>query len=361
MSARRTSTLIFALALRAAPTPAETLVIDPSLRVGPVPSTPGAGVPVRWVHGYFAGFPFHIEDARDLLDERALIPAFETWCGTLPHIDVGNRSNADSLGRAAPSLLCAPFLNAEETAPVSCRQLPGVPSGRYWRNGGAAMRARGALAVRAPGVFTFAWGHDDGVSFRIGPTRVYEFPDGTGARVDVATVRFEAAGLYPFTLEWFDGIGGAILDWYVTPGERRADEFSNFTFALVPTADLYPLDGRDCTSDCRSCTGLRPLCDRATSTCVACLDDASCGPCSRCDEGACVADPEGIRCPRDAGPEVAQVDDAGEARDAGASVDASTPVTTSGGCGCRTAPRAKRPPLLAILLALSVGWRRVRR
>lgn len=347
--------------LQAIPARAQPILIDASHRAGPVPAEPGGGVPVRWVHGYFAGYPFHIEDARDLLDERSLLPAFETWCGVLPHIDVGNRSVADSLGREAPLLLCAPFLSEGESAAVSCRRLPGIPSGRYWRNGGAAMRARGALAVREAGAYTLAWGHDDGVSFRFGTTRVYEFPDGTGSRVDVAAVRFESPGLYPFTLEWFDGIGGAIIDWYIARGERSSQEFSNFTFVLVPSSDLYPQDDRGCTPSCQDCTGATPYCDRQAGACVACLSNRECPPCQRCELGSCVTTNIDARCVNDAGssepkPDAA-VADALPPPDQGAS----RPALTDSGCGCGVARRRGSPLLLALVGLLGVAWRRARR
>jgi hypothetical protein len=270
MTLLRAGVLALAGALASTSVRAEVIRIDPAVRVGEVPETPGRGVPVRWVHGFFAGYPFHIEDARDLLDERAVVPAFDTWCGTLPGIDLGNGSVADSLGRSAPSLICAPFLDPTQTPEVSCRRLPHLPAGRYWRNGGAAMRARGALAVRRAGVYTFAWGHDDGVSFRVGATRVYEFPDGTGSRVDLATVSFDAPGLYPFTLEWYDTIGGALLDWYVASGDATAGDFDRARFRLVPREDLYPSALAPCTERCERCEGAAPVCDRAARRCVAC-------------------------------------------------------------------------------------------
>ena len=362
MTLLRAGVLALAGALASTAVRAEVIRIDPAVRVGEVPETPGRGVPVRWVHGFFAGYPFHIEDARDLLDERAVVPAFDTWCGTLPGIDLGNGSVADSLGRGAPSLICAPFLDATQTPEVSCRRLPHVPAGRYWRNGGAAMRARGALAVRRAGVYTFAWGHDDGVSFRVGATRVYEFPDGTGSRVDLATVSFDAPGLYPFTLEWFDGIGGAVIDWYVSDGERRPGEFSNFTFALVPPTDLFPLDESDCTARCEPCGAGAPFCDRDEGRCVTCTATRGCGPCARCAGGRCERAPERSGCggatPNDVGAVV-------EARDAGASEDATDGGVTIApggppGCGCRSPAGETRAGTVAWMLAAVVGSRRRR-
>ncbi|MFO0626689.1 MAG: hypothetical protein U0325_13830 [Polyangiales bacterium] len=366
---RRAHAGALALAAAIAPTVARAQVVhvEAGVRVGEVPATPGRGVPVRWVHGFFAGYPFHIEDARDLLDERSFVPAFETWCGVLPGIDVGNGSVADSLGRGAPTLMCAPFLDDTQTAEVACQRLPNLPTGRYWRNGGAAMRARGALAVRRAGVYTFAWGHDDGVSFRIGAIPVYEFPDGTGPRVDVATVSFEAPGLYPFTLEWFDGIGGAVLDWYVAEGNRRTQEFSNFTFTLVPASDLYPLDEAECTARCASCGEATPFCDRAEGRCVSCTATRGCGPCTRCVGGRCEAAPDREGCRRDPTPRL----DGGAADavvgvdralieggvDAGPAAVAPAPA----GCACRS-PRRESPHLrVAMALILVVGCRRRRR
>lgn len=336
----------------------DPIVIDASHRLGDVPAHDGDGVAVRWVHGFFPGFPFHIEDARDLLDERAVIPAFETWCGALPYIDLGNRSVGDSLGRGAPTLLCAPFLEARDDGESTCRRLDGVPTGRYWRNGGAAMRAEGALAIREAGVYTFAFGHDDGVSLRFGATRVYEFADGTAPRVDLATVRFDAAGLYPFTLEWFDGIGGAIIDWYVSRGARERGEFSNFTFELVPTRDLYARTESACTEDCRRCAAPTPVCDRARGVCVGCDAQRGCGRCARCVAGQCVADPSRPDCAPDAGsPEGSR--DAEATHDAASSPDASS-AAPGAGCGCATRSPSSSGALASIAL-LCLRSRRRRR
>lgn len=346
--AARNLALCLASALAPASADAEVIDIAADLRLGAVPDRAGRGVPVRWVHGYFPGHPFHIDDARDLLDGVSFAPAFERWCGTLPYIDLGNRTTNDSQGRGAPTLLCAPFLDATQSAMVTCRSLPQVPAGRYWTNGGAAMRARGAIAIRAPGVYTFAWGHDDGVSFRIGRTPIYEFPDGTGARVDTASVRFSEAGLYPFVLEWFDGIGGAIIDWYVAPGEHPAASFASAPFTLVPTEDLFALDQQDCTASCEACAFPTPICDRDTGRCVRCVNDGDCGARAVCVEGACVATPRPTDHP-DAGEDRA---DAANGSDLGAG--AATLPPSAGGCGC--AVRSVRPPALglAVLAALVV-------
>jgi len=363
MSSLRAGALALATLLASASARAQVIRVDPSARVGEVPDAPGRGVPVRWVHGFFPGYPFHIEDARDLLDERAVVPAFDTWCGTLPGIDLGNGTVADSLGRSAPSLICAPFLDATQTPEVSCRRLPHLPTGRYWRNGGAAMRAQGALAVRRAGVYTFAWGHDDGVSFRVAATRIYEFPDGTGARVDLAAVSFEQPGLYPFTLEWFDGIGGAVLDWYIAEGERRPGEFSNFTFTLVSPTDLYPLGEQDCTARCEPCGAGAPICDRERGRCVACTETHGCGRCARCVDGGCEPDPARPGCRQEAHGDAGAVReplDAGPLEDA-SDIGVRAAPESPRGCACRSRPERSGGAAVAWLLAAVVGSRRRRR
>ncbi len=97
-----------------------------------------------FVHGFFAGQPFDLSDARDLLEGRSITPSFERWCGNIPYVDFSNSTVRDSLGREGPTVQCFPLLAATiPDAGVSCSRLAGVPSGTYHRHGGAVMRVRG--------------------------------------------------------------------------------------------------------------------------------------------------------------------------------------------------------------------------
>jgi hypothetical protein len=297
------------------------------------------------VHAFFRGFPSSLPDARDLLDGRSLAPAFDAWCGVVPYVDFTNGTVLDSVGREAPTVLCLPYFDASrQMAPHTCEPVVGLPRGGYYDGGGLVLRFEGSLAIREAGDFTLAWGHDDGVSFRLGATTVYEYNDPTGSRVDRRAIRVTQPGLYPFTLEWYDTIGGALIDWYIARGDASEGPF-DARFALVPQRDLYPSSVAPCTERCERCEGDTPVCDRGARACVACVTDAHCRPCEVCEAHRCVPV---ARVPgRDAGPSCAPdaavdapvdaaVDDV-SSRDA-ASLDGSVaPRTIDGnaGCSCR--------------------------
>lgn len=342
----------WALAPRAAG--AQPLEIPAALVEGSVPAAPGTGAQAMFVLGFFRGAPYNLAHARDILAGTSITPAFDSWCGLLPQVDFSNGTTVDSLGRAAPTVMCLPFQDPLSEQMHPCRALPGLPRGRYSTNGGAVLRLRGWFAVRAPGTYTFAWGHDDGMAFDVGPVAVFAYADGTAPRVDRRALRFAAPGLYPFQLDWFDSIGGALIDWYVTEGEHPDGDLAAAGFRLFPTADLYPSGALPCTRDCQRCALPTPRCDFASSRCVACLDDRDCARGTRCDHGACNAP---------------LVPDAGVARDAGsdigaadASLDAGLALVSPGpGCDCAVGrtDTARRAPLAAMLaLALSRGLRR---
>lgn len=354
--------LIAAIALTTSPrvARAQTLDVPAELSVGPVPAAPGSGVQAMFVLGFFRGTPFNLDHARDILAGTSITPSFDRWCGMLPQVDFTNGTTVDSLGRTAPTTLCLPFRDPAAEQMQPCRPLPGLPTGTYSTGGGAVLRLRGWFAVRAPGEYTFAWGHDDGVAFDIGNLPVFAYPDGTAPRVDRRVLRFSRAGLYPFQLDWFDSIGGALIDWYVAPGEHPEGPLADGGFALVPTADLYPSDGLPCTADCQRCQAPTPRCDFSASRCVECREDRDCVRGRRCADGACVTPVT---------PDAGLVFDAGAPpdvglRDAGhdAGLDAGAgAVTPAEGCGCTVGgSRSALAPGGALASILGVAMVRIR-
>jgi hypothetical protein len=314
---------------------AQPVEVPLQARLGPAPEAPGTGAPVLAVLAFFSGFPSDLRDARDLLDGRSTVPAFHAWCGLLPYVDFTNGQVLDSMGRQSPTVLCLPFLNpARQGAPHSCRAVTGFPTGRYHQGGGLALRIEGGLALRRAGTYTFAWGHDDGVGFAFADRTVFEYRDPTGSRVDRRVLQVTAPGLYLFTLEWFDTIGGALLDWYIADGDASEGPFDT-RFRLVDTDDLYVAGSIPCTSDCTRCPAETPRCDWSRGRCVACLHDADCGACARCDDGRCAA----TRC-GDAGggggDGAARSDTGGDGADG-------TVRSDTGGDGAEVAARSEAP------------------
>ncbi|MEZ4410823.1 MAG: MYXO-CTERM sorting domain-containing protein [Polyangiales bacterium] len=325
------------------------------------PTAPGVGAQALFVRSSFAGFPNDLADARDLIDGTSVAPAFDLWCGLLPYVDLGNGATRDSFGREDPTLLCLPFLDPARANPAArCRALPELPTGRYYMNGGAALRVQGWLAVREAGVVTFAWGHDDGFGFDLGGVTVFEFRGGTAPRVDRRAVRFARAGLYPFRLDWFDGIGGALIDWYRAPGDLSDPDAGalDARFSLVPREDLYPSGELPCTARCQRCEADRPVCDVARARCAACVTDDRCGPCERCAAGSCVADDTRAGCRIDAGAPL----DAGAVADGGWRFDVEAPspgAPQEEGCSCRAGSRPRsRLWWTVALMALTLRRRR---
>ena len=343
--------LVAALLAGARAAVAQPLEIPPEVAEGAVPDAPGTGSQAMFVLSFFRGSPYNLDHARDILAGTSITPAFSAWCGMLPRVDFTNGTNVDSLGAMAPTTMCLPFRDPDAGQMFPCRPLDGLPTGTYSTNGGAALRLRGWFAVRAPGTYTFAWGHDDGMAFDVGNVPVFAFPDGTAPRVDRRALHFSAAGLYPFQLDWFDSIGGALIDWYVAPGEHPDGPLADAGFALFPTADLYPSGALPCTADCRRCALPTPRCDYAASRCVACLDDRDCTSGTRCAEGACAVP---VR------PDAGFPTDVGFHTDAGAidaSVDAGRAAAVdAGGCGCAIGAKSTAPSgALAGMLALTLA------
>jgi MYXO-CTERM domain-containing protein len=313
------------------------------------------------VLGFFAGSPYSLAHARDILAGTSISPAFDSWCGPLAQVDFSNGTTADSLGRMAPVVRCLPFQDPLAEQRYPCLAIPGLPAGRYATSGGAVLRLRGYFAVRAAGAVTFAWGHDDGMAFDVGNVAVFAYADSTAPRVDRRVVRFAAPGLYPFQLDWFDGGGNALIDWYVADGEHPADEapdagLAAAGFRLVPAGDLYPSGALPCTPDCRRCALPTPRCDYARSRCVACADDRDCARGTRCADGACAA-PAVV----DAGAPDAGAPDAGAAFAAAADAAAGA-AGEGGGCACAAGrSEGARPGALGAIVALAAALRRRRR
>lgn len=367
---RRTSRRCLALALSlgastAAAQPVEPLAIPSEARAGDAPEARGTGASVMAVHGFFRGFPSSLADARDLLDGRSLAPAFEAWCGEVPYVDFTNGTVLDSFGRKAPTVLCLPYFDpARQVAPHSCEPLRALPQGDYYQGGDLVLRIEGSLAIREAGVYTLAWGHDDGVAFRFGETDVYEFNDPTGSRVDRRAVRIAAPGRYPFTLEWYDTIGGALLDWYIARGDASQGSFDG-RFALVPASDLYPSPAAPCTARCERCQGATPVCDRAARRCVGCAVDAQCPACQACSAHRCVPVGEvpgadaGPACASDASAQTADADFADGPGADGARAPTTGPDAT--GCACRAgALRPWGPGATLAIVAMVMAARRRR-
>jgi hypothetical protein len=347
------------------------LEIPVEQRLGDLPSEPGRGANVMAVQSFFQGFPSDIRDARDLLDARSIAPAFYVWCGESPYVDFTNATVLDSMGREAPTVLCLPFLNPTRMMPAhTCTPVLGVPTGRYYQGGGLALRITGSLAIRSESTRTFAWGHDDGFSFRFGSVSVFEYPDPTGSRVDRRAVHFAQPGLYPFTLEWYDTIGGALLDWYVADNNATEGAFDS-RFSLITPDDLHTSVDAPCTADCRRCEGATPVCDRSARRCVTCTQDSHCPTCQTCESNLCVsvlqtqgrdAAPTCLE-PDDAMVDVATdgVTDAMVFSDRDVSLDASVASGQTGGCACGTQMGAWRGQSLWMILSIVVIAKRRRR
>ena len=123
------------LALSPRVSAAQPLDIPAEVIEAPVPAAPGTGVQAMFVLGFFAGQPYNLQHARDLLAGTSLTPSFDLWCGRLPIVDFTNGTTVDSLGRAAPTTQCLPFFDPTSEQSQPCRPLPGLPAGKTGRDG----------------------------------------------------------------------------------------------------------------------------------------------------------------------------------------------------------------------------------
>jgi len=123
----------------------------------------------------------------------------------------------------------------------SGRNLPGVtPPYTYWEN--IVSEATGWIVIPAAGQYTFGVNSDDGFGLTItGATTTWTSNTSTPAGSSVmdyqgsrgpgdtwATFNFPTAGRYPVRFVWFQGNGGAEVEWFATPGSYRAFNYTDY-------------------------------------------------------------------------------------------------------------------------------------
>jgi cysteine-rich repeat protein len=82
-----------------------------------------------------------------------------------------------------------------------------------------AGRFRGNLHVMMPGTWTFAIRSDDGYSIQVGNVEVAAFHRGRPPRLDTRRARFEASGVYPIEVTYWDYGTSATLGVFVSQRE----------------------------------------------------------------------------------------------------------------------------------------------
>jgi len=121
--------------------------------------------------------------------------------------------------------------------------IPGIPG---LEGGTDNITAMIDTVVRIPeaGFYTFGFNSDDGFLTTIGndqadAVKLGEFNGGRGASTTPYKVYFEAAGDYPMQSLWYEGGGGANLEWFtIEPNKALLNDTDNGglrTFAVKPT------------------------------------------------------------------------------------------------------------------------------
>ena len=124
--------------------------------------------------------------------------------------------------------------------------IPGVGS----TNNGIAMEGITFLEFEGPGYFQMGFNSDDGFKLTTGPNFrapdapiAGEFEGGRGAATTAFSILIPEAGLYPFRFIWYEGGGGANLEWWhVGSGGERILINSDHPEAIKAWRPDNPLD-----------------------------------------------------------------------------------------------------------------------
>jgi hypothetical protein len=227
-----------------------TVVLSPS---GPVPSSLGTGLSSQWVNG---SKPADYEELDTALS--FLTPTSFALDGVGP---VSLSNNLKPLGDFA-NHMAMPY------------SVDGIPQANGWY---LASRMTGAWAARQPGTYTFALGSDDGYRVILGGVVLLNHPQSQDFHHNAASFLVTEAGLYPITVEYFNGVEEGAIELSFAPGEVALDADVSApvpsVFALIPLSDLYPpralgsLDG-----------GVPSLLDGGTDDASSAAEDASVVP-----------------------------------------------------------------------------------
>jgi hypothetical protein len=185
-----------------------------------VPPNLGTGLSSRWVNGTT---PADYEELDEALS--FLTPTSFTLDGVGP---VSFSNNLKPIGDFA-----------DHTAmPYSVDGVP-VASGWY-----LASRMTGAWAARQPGTYTFAIASDDGYRVTLAGVVILSHPQSQTFGHEATSFVVNEAGLYPITVEYFNGVQEGAIELSFAPGEVPLDAGVSgpvpSVFTLVPLGDLYP-------------------------------------------------------------------------------------------------------------------------
>ncbi|MBX9580646.1 MAG: PEP-CTERM sorting domain-containing protein [Gemmataceae bacterium] len=214
------------------------VLIPASASAGPVPAFSGTGL-----NGSYYAVPNGFNTLRTMADADGVIAANSptaTFRATRlyyqPGLGDGSETIGDILGADAATLDPPSVANTRDSS--------------VWRfDGYIAITPDLDIDRATPEIdVEFAIGSDDASRLRIGGVEVLLVagPDpndqrGVFSANDFrATASFEAAGLYPVEIVWWDWYGGIYLRWYSSiPGSPDADTPAGLA-GIVPTGSLYP-------------------------------------------------------------------------------------------------------------------------
>ena len=181
---------------------------------GPVPPSLGTGLSSYWVNGTIPSEYEELDSALSLLTPTSFA--------------------LDGVGPVSLSNNLKPIGDFADHTPMPY-SIDGIPEADGWY---LASRMTGAWAARQPGTYTFAIGSDDGYRVTLAGIVLLNHPQSQPFRHEGASFIVSEAGLYPITVEYFNGVQEGAVELSFAPGEVALDVDVNApvpsVFELVP-------------------------------------------------------------------------------------------------------------------------------
>ncbi len=255
---------------------AAPIVIEASRAANPPRTDPGTGICTTTVHVTNNNALTTPEGASTFIDLSPGTSVVDDKV-TFPYSAI-NFHNSDSAAQTDyPAPLPLPFTNLNGTPKIGNEM-------------NFAMRVRGYVNIKRPGIFTFAVLADDGYSLAIAGVPIIKSSTTNISLRDSRQVQFAAAGLYPIEMIYFQMSGPAVLDMAIS--DRADAEVTMYnqklgpTFVLADQGSLYstlagPTDCTECSADATCGTGKSRYC--RDGLCQACVLNNHCGAdCKAC-------------------------------------------------------------------------------
>lgn len=219
----RLVTTVAALALIIPPAKAD-FVIPESASVGPPPTSPGTGLAGL----YYNAQPTAINSADQAAAFAATHAPTASFLSSQIDYPVGDATVISN------SSTVAQFLGADSASLSPPTAASNTLANSIWD-------FQGFISISSPGDVTFALGSDDGGRLTIGGVTLIDV-DNRPFGFTLATVTFQAAGLYPIDLLYYENpsIAAGVELASTLPGGQSFNHLPPDT-TIIPTSFLYPV------------------------------------------------------------------------------------------------------------------------